>query len=449
MYEEFFSYFGLQRNPFHASSDPQFFFSTAANDAALAQLVFGIESRQGIVLLTGEPGTGKTTLLHCLLNWLRLHSYSSSYVFHSLLSSAGLLEMILRDFGISCASRAKSGLLAALEEWLLRRHKSGDCPVIVIDEAQALSTRALEELRMLLNLEIPGAKLVQIVLAGQPALEEKLRRPGLEQLRRRIMFHCKLPVLTPEETGGYIASRLAQAGAPKSELFPEDVVGAVFAHSQGVPRIINQLCEHALLAAYADRRDSVSRDDILQISKQFDLGREAEPEPGQAFYNTFGRLIPFPTLSSAEAMPPLPKIEPELLLDALMPKPVQPLGSLEPVAPKPVWPPLDSPVPAMAPVNPPVLPRPAPAAVGTTYPAALGTSHFLSYWRAIGQSLARDCRAFFNSFTAWLGGSSRQLARSSPRPLNLVVSPKLEQPVSSLEVPADLPRASSGSRKNL
>src|ERR1700757_52645 len=219
MYEEFFSQFGLQRNPFHASSDPQFFFSTAANDAALAQLVFGIESRQGIVLLTGEPGTGKTTLLHCLLNWLRSHSYSSSYVFHSLLSSAGLLEMILRDFGISCASRAKSGLLAALEEWLLRRHKSGDCPVIVIDEAQALSTRALEELRMLLNLEIPGAKLVQIVLAGQPALEEKLRRPGLEQLRRRIMFHCKLPVLTPEETAGYIASRLARAGAPKSELF--------------------------------------------------------------------------------------------------------------------------------------------------------------------------------------------------------------------------------------
>jgi general secretion pathway protein A len=447
MYEEFFSHFGLQRNPFHASSDPQFFFSTAANDAALAQLVFGIESRQGIVLLTGEPGTGKTTLLHCLLNWLRSHSYSSSYVFHSLLSSVGLLEMILRDFGISCASGAKSGLLAALLEWLLRRHKSGDCPVIVIDEAQALSTRALEELRMLLNLEIPGAKLVQIVLAGQPALEEKLRRPGLEQLRRRIMFHCKLPVLTLEETAGYIASRLAQAGAPKSELFPEDVVGAVFAHSQGVPRIINQLCEHALLAAYADRRDSVSRDDILQISKQFDLGREAEPEPGQAFYNTFGRLIPFPALSSAEATPP--KLEPELLLDALARKPVQPLGSLEPVAPKPVWPPMDSPVPAMAPVNAPVPPRPAPAAVGSTYPAALGTSHFLSYWRAIGQSLARDCRAFFNSFAAWLRGSSRQLARSSPRPLNPVVSPKLPQPVSSVELPADLPRASSGSRKNL
>jgi general secretion pathway protein A len=449
MYEEFFSHFGLQRNPFHASSDPQFFFSTAANDAALAQLVFGIESRQGIVLLTGEPGTGKTTLLHCLLNWLRSHSYSSSYVFHSLLSSAGLLEMILRDFGISCASRAKSVLLAALQEWLLRRHKSGDCPVIVIDEAQALSTRALEELRMLLNLEIPGAKLVQIVLAGQPALDGKLRRPGLEQLRRRIMFHCKLPVLTLEETAGYIASRLAQAGAPKSELFPDDVVGAVFAHSQGVPRIINQLCEHALLAAYADHRDSVSRDDILQISKQFDLGREAEPEPGQAFYNTFGRLIPFPSLSSPEATPPSPRLEPELLLDALVPKPAQPLDSLDALAPKPVWPPLDSPVPAMAPGNPPAPPRPAPAAVGTTYSAALRTSPFLSYWHAIGQSLARDCRAFFNSFAAWLRGSSRQWARNSPRPLNLVVSPKLPQAVSSVEVPGDLPRASSGSRKNL
>ena len=263
------------------------------------------------------------------------------------------------------------------------------------------------------------------------------------------MFHCKLPVLTLEETAGYIASRLAQAGAPLAALFPEDVVDAVFAHSQGVPRIINQLCEHALLAAYADRRDSVSRDDILQISKQFDLGREAEPEPGQTFYNTFGRLIPFPTLSSQEATPPLPNLEPELLLDALMPKPVQPLEPLEPLAPKLVWPPLDSPVPAMAPVSPPSPRRHVPAAVGTNYPAALGTSHFLSYWRAIGRSLARDCRAFFNSFAAWLRGSSRQLARSSRRPLNLAVSPKLPEPVSSVEVRADLLRASSGSRKNL
>jgi len=203
--------------------------------------------------------------------------------------------------------------------------------------------------------------------------------------------------------------------------------------------------------------------DILQISKQFDLSREVEPEPGQAFYNTFGRLIPFPTLSYSEATPPWPKLEPELLLDSLIPKPaqplepldslvpkpVQPLKSVEPLAPKPVWPTLDSPVPALAPVNPPVPRRAAPAAAGTTYPAALGTSHFLSYWRAIGQSLARDCRAFFNSFAAWLRGSSRQLARSSPRPLNLVVSPKLPQPVSSVEVLADLPRASSGSRKNL
>lgn len=226
--------------------------------------------------------------------------------------------MILRDFGISCASRAKSGFLAALQEWLLRRHKSGDCPVIVIDEAQVLSTRVLEELRMLLNLEIPGPSSPRSCLPASQPLKRSCAGRGSD--------NC--------------------AGA------------------------------------------------------------------------------------------------------SCLPKPVQPLESLDALAPKPVWPPLDSPVPAMAPVNPAVPPRPAPAAVDTTYPAALGISHFLSYWRAIGQSLARDCRAFFNSFAAWLRGNSRQLPKNSPRPLNLVVSPKLLQPVSSVGVPADLPRASPGSRKD-
>ena len=199
MYEHVFHFFGLRENPFHVSPDPRFFFPTCAHDSALTQLKMGVDTRQGFIVLIGEAGTGKTILLHRFLNWLQSREKSSCYIFQSQLKPLELFESILHDFGVRYESRRKGDLLAALKQWLVRRHAMGDSPVLVIDEAQAISLRTLDRLRMLLNLEIPGNKLLQLVLAGQPELEEKLHRPELRQLHQRIMFRCTLVPLSLEK----------------------------------------------------------------------------------------------------------------------------------------------------------------------------------------------------------------------------------------------------------
>lgn len=203
-YEHLFAFFGLQQNPFGASPDTRFFFSTPAHDSALAELLFAIRTRQGLMLLTGEAGAGKTTLLQQLLDTLRQLGISSSYVFHSRLDVDYLLRFILQDFGVPCASRRKGEILELLHEWLVERHTVGDSPVIIIDEAQALPIETIDELRLLLNLESADGKLVQIILSGQPELNDLLHRQELRQLRQRVMFRSKLPLLTREETSRYI-----------------------------------------------------------------------------------------------------------------------------------------------------------------------------------------------------------------------------------------------------
>jgi len=153
----------------------------------------------------------------------------------------------------------------------LQRSMAGDTPAIIIDEAQEIPARTLDELRLLLNLESPEGKLVQIVLAGQPELDEKLRRRELRQLRQRMMFRCHLPLLNPQETSAYIQSRLARAGGTEPRLFPEETVAAIYGYSKGIPRVINLLGEHALINAYAAQKRSVSPEDILFIASDFDL----------------------------------------------------------------------------------------------------------------------------------------------------------------------------------
>jgi general secretion pathway protein A len=266
-----FSFFGLQRNPFNVSPDRRFFFPTPAHESFLAELLFAIRARQGLVLLTGECGSGKTTLLQQLLDTLSHLSVSTAYIFHSRLDVEDLFQFILEDFGLTCESTRKGDVIQTLHRWLLQRHLAGDTPVIVIDEAQSVPARALDELRLLLNLEADNGKLVQIVLAGQPELDEKLRRMELRQLRQRVMFRCRLPLLSPKETSAYIQSRLAQAGATETGLFPEETMTAIYGYSKGIPRAINLLGEHALINAYAEQKRSISPEDILYIASDFDL----------------------------------------------------------------------------------------------------------------------------------------------------------------------------------
>ncbi len=271
MYDQFFNFFGLREDPFHVSPDPRFYHPTRAQESALAELLFGVETRQGFMVLTGEAGTGKTTLLNQLLDYLHRRNRSTAFVFHARLEPTELLQFILRDFGVHCLSHVKGDMVEALYNWLLTRHSAGDLPVLIIDEAQALPAQTLDELRLLLNLEIPRGKLLQIILAGQPELDEKLRLPALRQLRQRVMFHSRISLLAPEEIGTYISCRLAAAGGSDASLFSEDVVQAIYATSRGIPRVINLLSEHALLSAYADQKRVISAEMIQRIAVDFDL----------------------------------------------------------------------------------------------------------------------------------------------------------------------------------
>ena len=329
-FDKFFAFFGLRENPFHVSPDPRFYYSSPGHDKAFTELLYSIETRQGITVLTGEAGTGKTTLVNRLLDWLRERNLSSAYVFHSLLRPSDLFEFIARDFGIPSASSEKGALIDALHKWLVRRHAVGDIPVVIIDEAQALSSNTLDELRLLLNLETSGGKLIHIVLAGQPELDRKLQRHQLRQLRQRIMFRCRLPLLSVPQTSSYISTRLSAAGLAEGALFPEETVRALYGYARGIPRVINLLCEHALLNAYSDQHRSISPADIHCAAAKFDL--QNDPIPAEDAYPMTTRmamfLSPDPTpaadagsasLNSLQVETPLtdtPRAEAQQMLDA-------------------------------------------------------------------------------------------------------------------------------------
>src|SRR5665213_408330 len=202
------SFYKLQTSPFGTSPDPRFLYMMPHTREALACLEYGISARKGFTVLTGEVGTGKTTLLRCALSSFSTRRVSTSFVFNPRLETLDFLEFVLTDFGIVPANRTKSGMLLQLNRWLIERFRMEETCVVVVDEAQNLSWELLEEIRLLTNLETSSEKLLQIVLSGQPELEEKLRNPCVRQLRQRISLWCKTRPLTIEETSAYIAKRL-------------------------------------------------------------------------------------------------------------------------------------------------------------------------------------------------------------------------------------------------
>ena len=313
MYEHFLDSLGLRVNPFHVSPDPRFYFPTRSQESALTELLFGVETRQGLMVLTGEAGTGKTTLLNQFLDWLQRRGRSSAYVFHALLDPLELLQFILRDFGVSCTSNRKGDVVDALYSWLHARNAAGDLPVLILDEAQALPKETLDELRLLLNLETPRGKLLQIILSGQPELDEKLRLPALRQLRQRIMFHSRILLFTQEETAAYIDRRLARAGCANSSLFTPEVVEAIYACSRGIPRVINLLSQHALISAYAQQQHVISTEMIRRIAVDFDLlaepltVKDPQGEPLVPFA-AVGISEPFVASQRAAKLDPLPGV---------------------------------------------------------------------------------------------------------------------------------------------
>ena len=265
------NFFGLRASPFSVNPDPRFLFLTRHTREALACLSYGIQTHKGFVLLTGEVGTGKTTLLNKLLEWLRTQHVASAYVFNPRLDVIEFLEYILADFGIPCETRNKGQILLRLNHWLLDRYRVGETAALIVDEAQNLSSEMLEEIRLLTNLETSTDKLLQIVLCGQPELEDKLREPRHRQLRQRITLRSRTHPLTAEETAAYIMQRLRLVGSSDPSLFPPEALDAIGKYGQGIPRVINLICEHALIAAYAEQKKSITAEMVEEVAQEFEL----------------------------------------------------------------------------------------------------------------------------------------------------------------------------------
>jgi type II secretory pathway predicted ATPase ExeA len=269
MYKEFY---GLRANPFNVNPDPRYLFLTRHTEEALACLTYGIQSRKGFVLLTGEVGTGKTTLINKLLEWLRLQQVATAFIFNSRLNTTHFLDYMMADFGIPCESKAKSQILLRLYNWLLDRYRAGETAVLIVDEAQNLTEEVLEEIRMLTNLETFTEKLLQIVLVGQPELEQKLKQPQLRQLRQRLTLRAKTHPLTLEETKAYVQQRLRIAGSNGQQIFDPESVAAIHRYASGIPRVVNLLCEHCLVSAFVDQQKVIAPSVVDVVARDFDLG---------------------------------------------------------------------------------------------------------------------------------------------------------------------------------
>jgi general secretion pathway protein A len=279
MYQRFF---GLRESPFNVNPDPRYLFMTTQIQEALAGLMYGIQNRKGFILLTGEVGTGKTTLLNRLLDWLRGQRVATAYIFNSRLEVNHLFDFMMADFDIPCESREKSHVLLRLNQWLLERYRAGETAVLIIDEAQNLSDEVLEEIRLLTNLETATEKLLQIVLTGQPELEEKLRRPQLRQVRQRITISCRTTALSIEETFGYVAERLRIAGMNGEPIFSKEAIETVHLYSRGIPRVVNLLCEHAMINSYVESLRPVPARLVEDVAREFHLD-EMAPTASVAF----------------------------------------------------------------------------------------------------------------------------------------------------------------------
>lgn len=271
MYKQFFN---LERNPFSMNPDPRFLCMTPQTREALAGLEHGIAARKGFVVLLGQVGTGKTTLLRNVLNTFDPGKVFTSFIFNPRLDVLDFLEFVLNDFGITPSGRTKAGMLISLDRWLIERYRRNEICVIVVDEAQNLSTELLEEIRLLTNLETSSDKLLQIVLSGQPELEDKLRQPELRQLRQRVALWCRTEPIAMDQIVPYITGRLQIAGT-SDPIFSPNAMVAIYRASRGIPRVINLICEHSLIHAYATQTHQVSSEIVASVVEDLDL--ESQP----------------------------------------------------------------------------------------------------------------------------------------------------------------------------
>ena len=264
MYTEFF---GLTAKPFELLPNPKFLYLSKGHRKALSYLQYGVQEHAGFTLMTGDVGSGKTTLLRDIINKIS-GDVTLAMVFNTKVDGFQLLSMINEDFGLHIHGRSKVELLSDLNDFLLDQCSKGNQPIIIIDEAQNLSEDALEEVRLLSNLEADAFKLLQIILVGQPELKQIIARASLTQLRQRISISCHLSPLNREETEEYIYHRLATVGNRDCVNFSEGCFDRIFDFSGGVPRLINVLCDFMMLSAFVEETHDISVDLIDDAIKE-------------------------------------------------------------------------------------------------------------------------------------------------------------------------------------
>ena len=265
------AFFGFSESPFSLSPDPAFFYRSEQHEEALANLVYGVQARKGFIVLSGEVGTGKTTMLECLRDYLESQYIEFAFLFNSRINVEQFFEMIAYDLDLPCTRTSKTEVLFALNQLLVEQAQDGRTVVLIVDEAHNLEWEVLEEIRLLGNLENRNGKLLQIILAGQPELDRKLDAPNLRQLKQRIVLRCNLQPFTLRDAVEYIESRLARAGMPDQEIFPEELMAEIHVRAQGIPRLINAICDNLLLTAFAEESKICNVDMLDEVCKDMRL----------------------------------------------------------------------------------------------------------------------------------------------------------------------------------
>jgi len=245
------AFFGFTQNPFNMSPDPSFLFRSPQHEEALASLMYGVQSRKGFIAITGEVGTGKTTMLECLRDFLSAQQIAFASLFNSRLTPEQFFEFLAYDLDLRCNRLSKTEVLLSLNNMLLERAGAGRTTVLIIDEAHNLEWDVLEEIRLLGNLENRRGKLLQIILAGQQELDRKLEAPEFRQLKQRIALRCTLRGFSAEESSAYINSRMARAGLTNQTIVSPRLVDEIHFRTLGIPRLINAVCDNLLLTAFA------------------------------------------------------------------------------------------------------------------------------------------------------------------------------------------------------
>ncbi len=267
------AYFGFRENPFNLSPDPAFLYRSSQHEEALANLIYGVQSRKGFIVLTGEVGTGKTTLLECLRDYLDAQGIEFAFIFNSRITPQQFFEMIAYDLNLRCDRTSKTEVLFALNELLIQQANEGRTSVLIVDEVHNLEWDVLEEIRMLGNLENPKiGKLIQVILSGQPEFDQKIDSPNLRQLKQRIVLRCQLRPFDIADTTDYINTRMSIAGMPAQKVLDGHLIAEIHHRTQGIPRLINAVCDNLLLTCFAlttrkatlDMLDEVSRDIRLE-----------------------------------------------------------------------------------------------------------------------------------------------------------------------------------------